>query len=109
MGKLMNDNFVVVHIDTQESDNKKNLENSGGEVFMKQWHGQGLPFMVVLDATGKVLINSNRDDKDGQNIGYPAKPEEIAHFMKMLKAGSAMSGSELAEIEGWLKAHAPPN
>ena len=41
----------------------------------------GIPWMAILDSQGKVLVTS---DGPKGNIGYPAKPEEIEHFMKML-------------------------
>jgi thioredoxin-related protein len=109
MGKLMTDNFVIVHLDVMEHDGKKDLENAGGEDLMKQWNGSkaGLPFLVILDPAGKKLADSNLTGEDGTNIGYPAKPEEIAHFMKMLKSAPNMSDESRTKIEGWLKANAP--
>ncbi|MGA7791436.1 MAG: hypothetical protein WCA19_00265 [Candidatus Acidiferrales bacterium] len=43
----------------------------------------GVPFLVFLDAQGRLLINSNRPVKrksNGENIGYPALPVEIDWF-----------------------------
>jgi hypothetical protein len=42
----------------------------------------GIPWMVMLDAQGKALINS---DGPKGNIGYPATDDEIAHFVTMLQ------------------------
>ena len=42
----------------------------------------GVPWMVVLDASGKELASSHGPDG---NIGYPFQPNEIAHFMTMLR------------------------
>lgn len=107
MGKLMSDNFVIVHLDVQESKDKKDLENAGGEDLMTQWKGEGLPFSVVLDAKGTKLADSNLDPTKMSNIGYPAKPEEIAHFMKMLKTAPKMNAGQKTQIEKWLTEHAP--
>lgn len=112
MGKLMNDRFVIVHLDVQEhAADKKPLENAGGEDLMKAWGGEnaGLPFMAILNPNGKVIINSLRpvEGKKGENTGYPAAPEEIGHFITMLQKGSRMTADERASIEKWLKEHAP--
>lgn len=107
MGKLMTDNYVIVHLDVMENPDKKDLENAGGEDLMKQWKGEGLPFSVVLDEKGKVLADSNLQTGKPTNIGYPAKPEEIAHFMKMLKTAPRLTPSQQSQIETWLKVHAP--
>ena len=42
----------------------------------------GIPWMVILDAKGKALINA--DGPEG-NIGCPVQPQERAHFMKMVE------------------------
>ncbi|MGE4631636.1 MAG: hypothetical protein AAEJ47_01235 [Planctomycetota bacterium] len=42
----------------------------------------GIPWMVILDAQGKALINA--DGPEG-NIGCPVQPQERAHFMEMVK------------------------
>jgi len=43
----------------------------------------GIPWFVLLDADGKQLAHSNAADG---NIGFPVKPEEIAHFVTMLRS-----------------------
>ena len=107
MGKLIADNFIVVRVDVQEQGEKKALENAGGAEQLAAWHGSGLPFMVILDPKGKVLADTNLNGKDGSNIGYPAKPEEIAHFMKMMKSAPRLAGTEQVRMAAWLKEHAP--
>ena len=65
-----------------------------------------VPAFVVLDGKGKAIVNSKRPSdrvKGGENIGHPAAPEEIAHFMSVLKTTSKMNADELAKIEAWLK------
>jgi hypothetical protein len=109
MSKLLNDTFIIVKLDVMEQGDKKALENAGGVDLMKQWDGEkaGLPYIVILDANGKKLADGNEKGKDGGNIGYPAAPNEIAHFMKMLKAGSKLNESQRNAIEAWLVAHKP--
>jgi len=77
--------------------------------YMKKWSGEkaGLPFMVILDPSGKKLIDSNVDDAKQSNIGYPAKPDEIAHFMKMLGSAPGLDKSQKQRIQTWLTVHAP--
>ncbi len=43
---------------------------------------QGLPWFVFLDGDGKALIHSTGPKG---NTGFPAEPEEIAHFKTMLQ------------------------
>jgi hypothetical protein len=107
MGKIITDNFVIARIDVQEQGEKTALENAGGDAFMKQWHGEGLPFLAILDDKGQLLVNSNMDGKDHMNTGYPAKPEEIAHFMRMLRFAPNLTDVQYSQIDGWLREHAP--
>ncbi len=110
MGKLMKDNFVIVHLDVLENADKKDLENGGGEDLMKQWGGAnaGLPFTVILDGNGKKLGDSNRMVKDKPaNIGYPAVKEEIQHFQTLLRFAPRMTAAQRQQIEKWLTEHAP--
>jgi hypothetical protein len=43
---------------------------------------QGLPWIVFLDGDGKALIHSTGPKG---NTGFPAQPDEIAHFKTMLE------------------------
>ena len=63
----------------------------------------GIPWFVIVDpATGKALANSTAADG---NIGYPAKEEEIAHFMGMLsKTHKNLSSVDLDKIQASLTA-----
>jgi thioredoxin-related protein len=112
MGKLMNDNFVIVHMVVQESDKNKALENEGGDAMLKEWGGEGsgIPYLVVLDDKGKMLANSMELKADGTkvgNTGYPAADHEIAWFIKMLKTVPSMKDAQRAQIQKWLTEHAP--
>lgn len=97
---LFEKNFVVVHLDVLENDaEKKKLENPGGDAVMKELggEGKGLPFYAFLDKDGKKIGDSLRKGEGDklENIGYPAAPEEIDHFMKLL----AISAKHLSPAE----------
>jgi thiol-disulfide isomerase/thioredoxin len=56
----------------------------------------GVPWIAILDAQGKLLANS--DGPEG-NIGFPTKPQEIDHFLKMLTSTAPrLSAEQLAEL-----------
>lgn len=97
---LFEKNFVVVHLDVMEHEaEKKKLENPQGDEVMKELGGenQGLPFYAFLDKDGKKIGDSLRRGTGDklENIGYPAAPEEIDHFMSML----ALSAKHLSPAE----------
>ena len=63
----------------------------------------GLPWMVVLDGDGKELVTSN--DPDGTNVGCPVTPEEIVHFVNMIKLSSDATEDELSAINDAMQAN----
>ncbi len=96
--------FVLTRLDVQESAAKKELENPGGEEFMKKLAGAspGLPFFAFLDDHGKSIVTSIRPGSG--NIGHPVQPQEIAWFMSMLeKAVPQMTKKERGILEEKLK------
>jgi len=100
--------FVIARLSVaEELGNHPNLNNSGSDKLMGKFGGigsngeVGLPFLVVLDQTGKPLINSNRRVKGkpaGDGIGFPTEPEEIAWFLTMLKNGGPLLTSDEARL-----------
>jgi len=61
----------------------------------------GIPWMVILDGAGKKVADS---DGPKGNTGYPAEPEEIAHFLVMLrKAARRATEADLLAVEKVLK------
>lgn len=63
---------------------------------------KGIPWFAFLDRDGKVVVDS--DGAQG-NVGYPAAPHEIAHFVGMLKtAARRMTPEQIAAIEKELTA-----
>jgi thiol-disulfide isomerase/thioredoxin len=64
----------------------------------------GIPWFVITDAEGTPIADSNRD---GNNIGFPAAPEEITHFESMLtKARKNLTDSDVKTLIESLKS--PP-
>lgn len=98
--KLLTRDFVEVKVDLDRMVNAKEVA--------EQYHkpdSSGIPWIAILDSHGKVLTNS---DAAKGNIGYPAKPEEIAHFVKMLETGKKnLTDSDIKAIETALQEAAP--
>ncbi|MFB6458052.1 thioredoxin family protein [Chitinophaga sp. Hz27] len=96
-------NYVIRHITVKEYGDKKSTENPGGMELLTKYHGEkeGIPFWLVFQPDGKLLADSRMKGADGllHNIGCPAQPEEIAHFLEILKASSHMSATELTAVE----------
>lgn len=95
--------YVIVHVDVLENGEKESLENPGGEKLLETLGGKdaGLPFFAVVAPTGKTLITSLRTPGDSKtNTGHPAAPEEVAHFLTILKTTAPkMSAQTRSQIE----------
>jgi hypothetical protein len=83
---FFNNSFVTIHITVQETQKNKGLENPGDKELKDYFGGSsaGLPFWAILDATGTMLTNGN--DENGENLGCPATPAEVAAFVNKLRA-----------------------
>ena len=93
--------FVPVTLVVQENEKHKDMENAGGDAVATRFGGTaaGLPFIALLDASGKLLVNS-RPGGTAQNIGYPGKPQEVDWFVKMLRqAAPQMTAEDLKTLE----------
>jgi hypothetical protein len=101
--------FVIARVDVQEHGDKAVLNTPGGPELETALgsKGSGLPFFAFLDASGKLIVNSNRPVKGkpaGVNIGHPMEPEEVDWFMAMLKqAVPALTPDEARVIENYLR------
>jgi thiol-disulfide isomerase/thioredoxin len=86
---LIDSNYVTVHIVVQESDDKKDLDNPGGDALLERLGGKdlGIPYFAILSPSNETLAVSKNDK--GENIGYPGSKDEIPLFMKMLRSTSA--------------------
>jgi hypothetical protein len=90
----------------QERDDKKPLENQGGQDLMDMWGGakSGLPFYVFLDASGKKIADSNAMP-DGGNIGFPGTAKEVGAFLDLVdKTAPRVSKGDRAKIASYLEA-----
>jgi len=114
MHALLSRAFVFASMDTGERANDpKHADTPGGPAFEDSVGGKdaGWPFLVMLDANGRRIVDSNRPDpadKAGQsNIGYPVAPQEVDWFVEMLRrAAPSLSQQDLASVHSWLTAHA---
>jgi thioredoxin-related protein len=94
--------FVEVKIDEDRMVGGKELEartraNAKG----------GIPWFAFIDPrSGSAVATS---DAEQGNIGFPAKPEEIAHFAAMLKkAARHITADDIATLEASLKPEPTP-
>ncbi|MDQ0593110.1 thioredoxin-related protein [Chryseobacterium ginsenosidimutans] len=91
--------FVTAYIDVQEMEEKKKLENPGGEELMNKYKGKdaGLPFWLVINPKGDVLTDSFNEKNE--NLGCPSTAEEVDTFVAKLKKSSKMNDNELQTIQ----------
>lgn len=91
--------FVDVKIDTARMTN-----GSAVAARLRKDDSGGIPWFAVLDAQGTEIVNS--DGPQG-NIGYPAKQQEIDHYISMLqKAARRLTPDDLAKLKGALESYA---
>jgi thioredoxin-related protein len=107
---LLEKYFVITSLSIEEEHGKHpELNSPGGERLVADFGGQNadVPFIVILDDEGQLLVNSNRPvngKPNGENVGYPALPVEIDWFMQMLKKTvPSMTAPDARTIENWLR------
>lgn len=106
--KTFESSYVITYVDVMENGPKKDLENAGGSELMAQYGGAtaGLPFFVILSPTGEKVGDSFLPDK--KNMGFPAEPQEVAGFMKLLKkTAPKMTDDQRTTVEAFLKTQNP--
>jgi thiol-disulfide isomerase/thioredoxin len=95
---ILSPDYIDLKLDTMRMD-------QGEEVVDRLLPGNndGVPWMVILDASGKVLASSFGPNG---NIGYPYTPEEVDHFLSML-AGTKqrLSDDALGKLRADLEAY----
>ena len=97
---------MTADIVVYESKGKEHLENPGAAELLKKYNNadQGLPTWLVFDAKGNLLADSQMrpegvaQSTKGENVGCPAKKEEVAYFVSTLKKSSKLSEKELNDI-----------
>ena len=90
IGAIMAENYIIVKIDQDRM--------VGGKEFAAKIRDNkpgGIPWFVMLDAQGNKLITS--DGPDG-NVGFPVQPNEIDHFINMLKKTAQKIKPEQVEM-----------
>jgi thioredoxin-related protein len=95
--ELLAGDYIDLKIDTLRMTN-------GEEVAGRFRPGEslGIPWTVILDASGNVLVSSVGPQG---NCGYPVSPEEVDHFISMLTTTrKRMTDSDIATIRADLKA-----
>jgi hypothetical protein len=103
--------FVFGDMASGERSTDKRHTNTPGAVALQSTFGgndAGYPFIVMLDANGRLIANSLRPTGHGstENTGYPDAPYEIDWFMVMLKSAvPTLSAQDAAIIRNWLSAH----
>lgn len=91
--------YVDIKIDTMRMENGKEVAD---KLNPEKDYG-GIPWFVVLDAKGKTIANSFGPEG---NIGYPYQPNEIAHFMKVIReTRQKLTDEKLSELEAALNAY----
>ena len=76
--ELLSKDYVIITLDRRLPNGPEVL----GRLRPKK-DDYGTPWMVILDADGKTLIDS---DPGNGNIGYPGEPDGLAHWEKMLRS-----------------------
>lgn len=99
-------NYVIADFVVYESKGKEHLENPGAADLLKKYYNedQGLPTWLLFDAKQNLVADSQVRpagtpfSTKGANVGCPAKPEEVQHFIDGLKKTSKLKEKELSEI-----------
>lgn len=113
MHAILSRAFVFATMTTGEhSNDTKHANTPGGLDFEDSigGKGSGWPYLAILDANGKPIVDSFRPDpkaKSGKsNTGYPDAPEEVDWFVEMLRRSApSLTPQDLATVHAWLNAH----
>jgi hypothetical protein len=89
---------VLTKIDVDRMANGKELAHE-----IRKSDAGGIPWIAFLDSRGATIVTG---DGPKGNIGCPAEPYEIDHFMSMLrKVRSHLTEQELSALEQDLRAY----
>ena len=86
--------FVLLKVDIDRMTNGKAVQQR------YQRQSGGIPWFAFLGADGKPVATS---DGPNGNVGFPATPAEIDHFVLMLKDSKKMTPEAVASIERALR------
>ena len=77
VSSLLDKEFVTVELDWDRAPGARDIERRYID------KDQGLPWFAFIDGDGKALITSTAPVSG--NVGFPAQPNEIAHYKTMLE------------------------
>jgi thioredoxin-related protein len=111
---IIDQHFVVARITFGEgAAGHADWDTPGSDTLIAKYGGisssgaVGLPFIALLDAKAKLIVNSNAPTKTkGKNetTGFPTEPDEIKWFLSMLeKAAPALTSDDIHKLEGGLR------
>jgi thioredoxin-related protein len=108
---IVDKHFVIARLGVyEEMGRHPELNNPKSDRLVRKFgdhEAGGLPFLVMVDTKGDLIVNSNLPEHGG-NIGYPAAPEEIDWFMVMMKkAAPTISEADATTVEQWLRKASP--
>jgi uncharacterized protein YyaL (SSP411 family) len=96
IGSILDRDFLIVKVDIDRMTHGKDVMAG-----VRPNPAGGIPWFAVLDPKGKPLATA--DGPEG-NIGYPAKPQEIDHFMTMITTqGRRIEPAQLDRLRQSLK------
>jgi len=95
IAKVMTQDYILVKIDLDRMAGAKVIDER-----IRKGKGRRIPWYAILDAEGKLLINSVGSQG---NIGYPVEPTEIAHFIRMInETARNITSEQISAIENAL-------
>jgi thiol:disulfide interchange protein len=109
LGWIIRDNYVLVSLTVQESEDKAALETPGAQELMDALGGEGagIPFYVFMDSEGE-WISDSMAMPGGTNVGYPVTPEEIEAFSALIKrTAPRLSAADQDLVFQYLTENAP--
>jgi thioredoxin-related protein len=98
------DHYIIRHVVVYENRGKEILENPGARELVTKYDGdnQGIPYWLIFEPGGKLLADSrlrtSPDAEPGNNVGCPAREEEVDYFCRVLKASSGLEPAALLQI-----------
>jgi thioredoxin-related protein len=93
---VLGPDFVDAKVDVDRMDHGKDVLAT-----YRKGEDGSIPWFVILDGKGKALATS---DGPKGNVGYPAQPHEVEHFLAMLKQTARKMGpGQLDQIEAALR------
>ena len=99
--EVLDRHYATAELTVLERGEKEALENAGAEELLASIAGKdaGLPFTAVLDRRSRRALASSNLSGPGTNVGFPAKADELDHFVSMLRRGAPrMTDAEAAEV-----------